>query len=111
MEGQVLDNRYELIERIGGGGMAVVYKARCKLLDRFVAVKILRPEFTNDEEFVRRFRIEAQSAARLSHPNIVSIYDVGHEGNTHYIVMEYILYFYRDRQFYPGSSLHFSTLH
>jgi serine/threonine protein kinase/beta-lactam-binding protein with PASTA domain len=90
MEGQVLDNRYELIEKIGGGGMAVVYKARCKLLDRFVAVKILRPEFTNDEEFVKRFRIEAQSAARLSHPNIVSIYDVGHEGNTHYIVMEYI---------------------
>jgi serine/threonine protein kinase len=90
MEGQILGNRYELIEKIGGGGMAVVYKARCKLLDRFVAVKILRPEFTNDEEFVKRFRIEAQSAASLSHPNIVSIYDVGHEGNIHYIVMEYI---------------------
>ncbi len=90
MEGQVLGNRYELIEKIGGGGMALVYKARCRLLNRFVAIKILRPEFTNDEEFVKRFRIEAQSVASLSHPNIVSIYDVGHEGDIHYIVMEYV---------------------
>ncbi len=90
MEGQILGNRYELIEKIGGGGMALVYKAKCNLLNRFVAVKILRPEFTNDEEFVKRFRIEAQSAASLSHPNIVSIYDVGRENNIHYIVMEYI---------------------
>lgn len=90
MEGKVLGNRYELLEKIGGGGMALVYKAKCKLLNRFVAVKILRPEFTNDEEFVKRFRIEAQSAASLSHPNIVSIYDVGHEENIHYIVMEYV---------------------
>ena len=90
MEGQLLGNRYELIERIGGGGMAVVYKARCRLLNRYVAVKILRSEFTDDEEFVKRFRIEAQAAASLSHPNIVSIFDVGHDGNTHYIVMEYI---------------------
>jgi len=90
MEGRILGNRYELIEKIGGGGMAVVYKARCRLLNRYVAVKILRTEFTNDEEFVKRFRIEAQAAASLSHPNIVSIYDVGEEDGIHYIVMEYI---------------------
>lgn len=90
MEGQILGNRYELIEKIGGGGMAHVYKAKCRLLNRFVAVKILRSEFTNDDEFVKRFRIEAQSAASLSHPNIVSIYDVGHEDDIHYIIMEYI---------------------
>ncbi len=90
MEGQILGNRYQLIKRIGGGGMAVVYKAKCLLLNRFVAVKILRSEFTDDEEFVKRFRVEAQAAASLSHPNIVSIYDVGHDGNTHYIVMEYV---------------------
>jgi len=90
MEKKLLGNRYELIERIGGGGMAIVYKARCTLLNRYVAIKILRDEFTNDEEFVKRFKIEAQSAARLSHPNIVSIFDVGQEGGTHYIVMEYI---------------------
>lgn len=90
MDGRILGNRYELIERVGGGGMAIVYKARCRLLNRFVAVKILRSEFTDDEEFVNRFRIEAQAAASLSHPNIVSIFDVGHEDNIHYIVMEYI---------------------
>jgi len=90
MEGQILGNRYELLKKIGGGGMALVYKAKCQLLNRFVAVKILRPEFTNDDEFVKRFKIEAQSAASLSHPNIVSIYDVGHEGSIHYIIMEYI---------------------
>lgn len=90
MQGQILGNRYELVEKIGGGGMAIVYKAKCKLLNRFVAVKILRPEYTNDEEFVKRFLIEAQSVASLSHPNIVSIYDVGHENNLHYIVMEFV---------------------
>ena len=90
MSNKILGNRYELLEKIGGGGMAVVYKARCNLLNRFVAVKILRDEFTNDEEFVKRFRIEAQAAASLSHPNIVSIFDVGHEENVHFIVMEYI---------------------
>lgn len=90
MEAQVLGGRYELIEKIGGGGMAIVYKAKCTLLNRFVAVKILRPEFTSDEEFVRRFQVEAQAAASLSHPNIVSIYDVGNENDIHYIVMEYI---------------------
>jgi serine/threonine protein kinase len=90
MEGQVLGNRYQLVEKIGGGGMAIVYKAKCMLLNRYVAIKILRTEFTNDEEFVKRFRIEAQAAASLSHPNIVSIYDVGNENGIHYIVMEYI---------------------
>jgi serine/threonine-protein kinase len=90
MEGQMLGNRYELLEKIGGGGMATVYKAKCHFLNRFVAVKILRPEFTNDEEFIKRFKIEAQAAASLSHPNIVSIYDVGYEGSTDYIVMEYV---------------------
>lgn len=90
MIGKVLGGRYEIIEKIGGGGMALVYKARCQLLNRYVAVKILRDEFTNDEEFIKKFRHESQAAASLSHPNIVSIYDVGSEGNIYYIVMEYI---------------------
>jgi serine/threonine-protein kinase len=90
MEGQMLGNRYLLLEKIGGGGMAVVYKAKCTLLNRFVAIKILRNEFTNDEEFVKRFKIEAQSVASLSHPNVVSIYDVGFQDDIHYIVMEYV---------------------
>lgn len=90
MEGQILGNRYKLLERIGGGGMAVVYKAKCLLLNRFVAVKILRSEFTDDEEFVKRFRVEAQAAASLNHANIVSIYDVGRQDDIQYIVMEYI---------------------
>jgi serine/threonine protein kinase len=90
MEGKILGNRYEIIEKIGGGGMAIVYKAHCRLLNRFVALKILRHEFSNDEGFVKRFRVEAQSAASLSHPNVVSIYDVGSEGDIHFIVMEYI---------------------
>lgn len=88
--GQVLANRYEILEEIGSGGMAVVYKARCKLLNRFVAVKVLRKDLQNDDEFVRRFNVEAQAAASLAHPNIVSIYDVGNEDGLHYIVMEYI---------------------
>lgn len=90
MVGRVLGDRYEIIEKIGGGGMALVYKAKCRLLNRFVAIKVLRPEFTEDEEFVKKFRREAQSAASLSHPNIVGIYDVGTENNNYYIVMEYI---------------------
>lgn len=90
MEGQVLGNRYLLLEKIGGGGMAVVYKAKCTLLNRFVAIKILRSEFINDEEFVKRFKVEAQAVASLSHPNVVSIYDVGHQDDIHYIVMEYV---------------------
>jgi serine/threonine-protein kinase len=90
MEGMLLGNRYELIERIGGGGMAVVYKARCNLLNRFTAIKILRSEFTNDDEFIKRFKVEAQAAASLCHPNIVSIYDVGNDNDINYIVMEYV---------------------
>ena len=90
LEGRLLGNRYEIIEKIGNGGMATVYKAKCHVLNRFVAVKILRDEFTTDEEFIKRFEIEAQSAASITHPNIVSVYDVGNEGNLYYIVMELI---------------------
>ena len=90
LEGKLLGNRYEIIEKIGNGGMATVYKATDKVLKRYVAVKILRDEYTTDEEFIRRFEAEAQSAARLTHANIVSIYDVGVEGNLYYIVMELI---------------------
>lgn len=87
---KILSNRYEIIEKIGSGGMAIVYKAKDLLLNRIVTIKVLREQFTADEEFVRRFRREAQSAASLSHTNIVSIYDVGKDGDTEYIVMEYI---------------------
>jgi len=90
IEGKLLGNRYEIIENVGNGGMATVYKAEDKILKRNVAVKVLRDEFTTDEEFIKRFEVEAQSAARLSHSNIVSIYDVGEEGNLYYIVMELI---------------------
>lgn len=90
MIGKILGNRYEILEQIGSGGMAFVYKAKCHLLKRIVAVKILKPEFNDDEEFVKRFGIEAQSSASLSHPNIVSVYDVGKEDDIYYIVMEYI---------------------
>lgn len=87
---KVLANRYELFERVGEGGMSVVYKAKDKLLNRFVAIKILKPEFINDQKFIESFRRESQNAASMSHPNIVNIYDVGREGNIHYIVMELI---------------------
>ena len=90
LEGKLLGGRYEIIEKIGNGGMATVYRATDKVLKRDVAVKILRDEFTTDEEFIKRFEVEAQSAARLTHPNIVSIYDVGVEDNFNYIVMELI---------------------
>ena len=90
LEGKLLGNRYEIIEKIGNGGMATVYKAVDKILKRNVAVKILRDEFTTDEEFIKRFEAEAQSAARLTNQNIVSIYDVGAEENLYYIVMELI---------------------
>lgn len=90
LEGKLLGSRYELVEKIGNGGMSTVYKATDKVLKRDVAVKILRDEFTTDEEFIKRFEVEAQSAARLTHPNIVSIYDVGVEGNLYFIVMELI---------------------
>jgi serine/threonine protein kinase len=89
--GKILGNRYRLIELIGEGGMALVYKAECSLLCRTVAVKILRPQYASDAEFVERFRREARSAASLNHPHVVSIYDVGQENDgTDYIVMEYI---------------------
>ena len=90
LEGRLLGNRYEIIKKIGNGGMAMVYKAKCHVLNRFVAVKILRDEFTTDEEFIKRFSIEAQSAASITHPNIVSVFDVGREDNLYYIVMELI---------------------
>ncbi len=90
MSSKLLAGRYELIEKIGEGGMAIVYKAKCRLLNRYVAIKILRPEFTKDEQFIENFRRESQAAAGLSHPNIVSVYDVGQEGNIHFIVMELV---------------------
>ena len=90
MIGRTLGNRYKILEKIGCGGMATVYKARCILLDRIVAIKVLLPQFMDDEEFVRRFKREAQAAASLSHPNIVNIYDVGKDKETDYIVLEYI---------------------
>ncbi len=88
--GTMLDNRYELQEIIGVGGTAVVYKAKCHRLNRYVAVKILKEEFASDEEFRRKFHDEAQAVAMLSHPNIVNIYDVSRSGNVDYIVMELI---------------------
>ena len=90
LEGSVIGNRYKIQEKIGNGGMATVYKALDQILNRYVAVKVLREEFTTDEEFIKRFNAEAQSAARLTHPNIVSVYDVGQEYNIYYIVMELI---------------------
>lgn len=88
MIGKMLGSRYEILEKIGEGGMAEVYKAKCHLLNRYVAIKILKPEYSKDETFVKRFRAEAQSAASLTHPNIVSVYDVGSEDGINYIVME-----------------------
>jgi len=88
--GKMLDNRYEILERIGTGGMAVVYKAKCHRLNRLVAIKILKSDLAQDEDFRRRFNAESQAVAQLSHPNIVSIYDVSRGGDTEYIVMELI---------------------
>lgn len=90
MIGKILDERYELIKKIGAGGMADVYMAKDILLDRVVAVKILHSNFAEDNDFIIRFRHEAQSAGKLTHPNIVGIYDVGCDGDIHYIVMEYV---------------------
>ncbi len=90
MIGTMLGNRYELIEKIGEGGMAVVYKAKCRILNRFVAIKILKPEYSNNSEFMEKFRREALATATFSHSNIVNIYDVGSEGNINYIVMELV---------------------
>ena len=90
MGSRILAGRYELIEKIGEGGMAVVFKSRDRLLNRYVAIKILRPEYTKDESFIDSFRRESQIAANLVHPNIVNVYDVGKEGNIYYIVMELV---------------------
>ena len=88
--GTYLQERYEILEKIGSGGMSVVYKAKCHTLNRLVAIKVLKEEFASDENFVSKFKMEAQAAARLSHPNIVNVYDVVDEENLHYIVMELI---------------------
>lgn len=90
MTGKLLGNRYELMEVIGVGGMAVVYKAKDKLLNRLVAVKILKSEFNDNEQFINKFKRESQAAASLSHNNIVNVFDVGLQDNNHYIVMEYV---------------------
>ena len=90
MSSKLLLGRYEILEKIGEGGMAIVYKAKDRLLNRYVAIKILRPEFTKDDQFIENFRKESQAAAGLSHPNIVNVYDVGKEGNINFIVMELI---------------------
>jgi len=90
MIGMILGNRYEILKEIGSGGMANVYLANCRLLNRNVAVKVLKTEFANDKEFLTRFNKEAQAAAAIASPNIVNVYDVGHDGDTHYIVMEYV---------------------
>ena len=85
-----LADRYEILEQIGNGGMSDVYKAKCHKLNRYVAIKVLKPEFSQDTSFVSKFRVEAQSAAGLSHPNVVNVYDVGEENGIHYIVMELV---------------------
>lgn len=88
--GMFVADRYEIMGKIGAGGMSDVYKARDHILGRFVAIKVLKTEFSEDVNFVVKFRTEAQSAAGLEHPNIVNIYDVGSESGMHYIVMEYV---------------------
>lgn len=82
----ILDNRYKIIDKIGVGGMADVYKGQDSLLGRAVAIKILHANFANDDEFVTRFKREAQAAGKLNHPNIVNMYDVGYDQGLHYIV-------------------------
>ncbi len=88
--GKMLAGRYEILEEVGKGGMAHVYKAQCHLLNRLVAIKVLKEELREDKEFVQRFNTEAQAAARISNPHVVSIYDVGFENGLYYIVMEYV---------------------
>ncbi len=89
-EGTILGGRYEILSKIGSGGMSDVYKAHCMVLNRMVAIKVLKPEFSADKTFVAKFRREAQAAAGLSHPNVVNVYDVSEEGDLYYIVMELI---------------------
>ena len=88
--GRLLDNRYEIMDIIGTGGMAVVYKARDHRLNRLVAIKILKDDYSHDAEFRRRFHAESQAIAMLNHPNIVSVYDVSTTGDADYIVMELV---------------------
>ena len=88
--GAVISGRYEIIEKVGTGGMADVYRAKDHRLNRYVAVKILKNEYSEDAKFVTKFRQEAQAIACLSHPNIVGVYDVGQEQDMHYIVMEFV---------------------
>ena len=88
--GQILAERYEILAVLGSGGMATVYKGQDLLLNRQVAIKTLKTEFNTDEEFVRKFKQESQAAAKLSHPNIVNVFDVGFNGALHYIVMELV---------------------
>ena len=113
--GRILDNRYEILELIGTGGMALVYKARCHRLNRMVAIKILKEDLAGDEEFQRRFYTESQAVAMLSHPNIVAVYDVSRSGSTEYIVMELIegitlkQYINRKGLLNWKEALHFST--
>ena len=90
VKGQKINDRYEIIRSIGEGGMANVYLALDTILDRRVAVKVLRGDLANDEKFVRRFQREAISASSLSHPNIVEMYDVGEDNGNYFIVMEYV---------------------
>ena len=113
--GRLLDNRYEILEVLGTGGMAVVYKARCHRLNRLVAIKILKDDYSQDEEFRRRFHAESQAVAMLSHPNIVSVYDVSTSGGADFIVMELIdgitlkQYMERRGQMDWREALHFIT--
>ena len=88
--GMMISDRYEIIDRVGSGGMADVYKAKCHRLNRYVAIKVLKQEYSSDAKFVAKFRAEAQSVAGLSHPNIVNVYDVGEDNGLHYIVMELV---------------------
>ena len=90
MKGQKINDRYQIVKNIGEGGMANVFLAYDTILDRNVAVKILRGDLASDEKFVRRFQREALSASSLSHPNIVEVYDVGEDDGEYFIVMEYI---------------------
>ena len=88
--GMMISDRYEIIDKVGSGGMADVYKAKDHRLNRFVAIKVLRQEYSSDAKFVAKFRAEAQSVAGLSHPNIVNVYDVDEDENYNYIVMELV---------------------
>lgn len=89
-KGMFISDRYEILDKVGSGGMSDVYKAKCHKLNRFVAIKVLKPEFSEDKNFVSKFKVEAQSAAGLAHPNIVSVFDVGEDNGIHYIVMELV---------------------